>query len=593
MRLLVLIPLLLFCFDAYAQSNQCLKSELGYDCKSQATDFMAVHWSLGPISGDIKAAEGEIAIALVGQTMGWVGIGFPDKFGSMAPADIALGWVDSGETILTSYHPTGQSISKDDVDDSVKLSNIKGKQANGVTTIQFVRRLDEGKNPIKLQPDFPVNVAIGDSDALVYHGTTRDSLKIDFGASLGESAAPTSSPAEEASPPSELSIEPSTEPESQRMKNKGSGPAELENKCGPLSGSNFTCTIVAGDVTIKWAFVPDESTSTPFESGEVRMAISAATEGWVGVSFAEIAGSMDPANVLLGWISGNTVTANVYEINSPSISENEISENFSLRDLAGSQVDGITTVSFVFDTKDVTFPVDFTQNVDMNWAVGANDALAYHGSRRGSFAMSFLSGNSIAISQDLGDYKVHGSFMIVAWIGLAPLGVLIARNKDSFRFKVFGKEIWFIFHACIQALALLCMIIGLIIASIEFDDPASEEGKRHRRVGIAIIVIGLVQGVIPIFRPHPDSPFRYIFNYIHWYLGRGAVVLGISTVFLGIKAFDLINDDNVDNWWITCVAILAVYFVIAAIGEIFVTKRRTEESIRKMAVQVATTDDVA
>jgi len=153
---------------------------------------------------------------------------------------------------------------------------------------------------------------------------------------------------------------------------------------------------------------------------------------------------------------------------------------------------------------------------------------------------------------------------------------LIARNKHLL--EGLGEGVWFQTHRVIQVLALCFMVAGAIIAAAEFEDPESDEGKRHRKIGISIIVVGIVQGLIPFLRPHTGTPHRYLFNYVHWWLGRSAVVMGIATVFLGINAFDLFEEDNVDKWWISCVVILGVYFLFAAIGELTIAHKRNEEA---------------
>lgn len=91
------------------------------DCGMQFSSFHRVHWTVGGMANDgtgnrrrlLQAGlpepspgEGEIAFALEGDTDGWVGFSFPDIEGSMSPADVVLGFVDSdGVADVNPYRP--------------------------------------------------------------------------------------------------------------------------------------------------------------------------------------------------------------------------------------------------------------------------------------------------------------------------------------------------------------------------------------------------------------------------------------------------------------------------------------------------------
>jgi hypothetical protein len=141
------------------------------------------------------------------------------------------------------------------------------------------------------------------------------------------------------------------------------------------------------------------------------------------------------------------------------------------------------------------------------------------------FAVNFVSGGAAVAGAGYNYVKAHGGLMITAWTWMIPFGILMAR---------FGKglgPIWFQVHRAVQSCALLMVIIGLIIAVEELNATDST----HRELGIATIVMGLSQPVIALFRPHPGTPKRFIFNYIHWSIGYCAVACGIATCFLGVK----------------------------------------------------------
>ncbi|VVC86910.1 unnamed protein product [Leptidea sinapis] len=119
--------------------------------------------------------------------------------------------------------------------------------------------------------------------------------------------------------------------------------------------------------------------------------------------------------------------------------------------------------------------------------------------------------------------KLHGSFMIAAWIGTASLGILLARYfRKTWVGKTFGgKDIWF--------------------ANTDGGDVATDRGRVHpdssgggrldwywrqpsRDYG------DCYSGAY--FRPHPGTNKRPIFNWAHWLLGNSAHILGTSTFSL-------------------------------------------------------------
>ena len=391
-----LFCLLLSCCAVFGQEGECEESELGYACKKQMTDYYALHWSLGPTTKGAEAEEGEIAIAMVAATEGWVGFAFAEEPGQMAPADFVIGYVDGEDVVVTPYRSEIQSITEDNEDDTVMLASIEGMEEvvdeSTFTTIKFVRSLTEGTTEIVLDEEIPVNIATGAADVLGYHGpVTRMATTVML--SLADDGTEKTGPAPEPAPAVE---EPAAEPVAE-------GPESVEDDGAPCTPStlDYACMMDAGLVTVHWTAGPfDGEGSVPeLSEGEIAMAISAETTGYVAVSFAEEAGEMTPADVILGWVDDEGVTINAYDISVQSISDADQSDEIGLTPGEGTEEDGITTIAFVLDGT-FTFPVDLTETVNMNWAIGEGDELAYHGTdNRGSFTINFSAGETPAIGE--------------------------------------------------------------------------------------------------------------------------------------------------------------------------------------------------
>ena len=112
--------------------------------------------------------EGNLVyIALIGKTAGWVAIGFGAS--DMKGADIVIGWVSGGKTyVLDSYSTgkTGPHRPDTILGGSDDIIEYAGSEVNGITTIEFVRKLVTGDpydKPIRIGTN-TVIWAVGDSD---------------------------------------------------------------------------------------------------------------------------------------------------------------------------------------------------------------------------------------------------------------------------------------------------------------------------------------------------------------------------------------------------------------------------------------------
>lgn len=88
-----------------------------------------------------------------------------------------------------------------------------------------------------------------------------------------------------------------------------------------------------------------------------------------------------------------------------------------------------------------------------------------------------------------------------------------------------------------NVLGLLLATAGFIIALVKFE---SDHELRHRQLGIAVMVLGWLQPLNGIFRPHvihADSSktqvlLRTLWQHFHWIVGRAAIVCAAWCVTL-------------------------------------------------------------
>lgn len=157
--LLALVVVLSGCIGGTSETQTGTSEQL-----SESTSTMPLgEWKADGILGEneygheLSLAGGKLTIywrndatylymALKGQTTGWVSIGF-EPSQAMKDADMVFGWVENGEVkIVDAYstdtygpHPPDESLGG-----SSDILEYAGKEENGVTIIEFKRKLDTG-----------------------------------------------------------------------------------------------------------------------------------------------------------------------------------------------------------------------------------------------------------------------------------------------------------------------------------------------------------------------------------------------------------------------------------------------------------------
>ncbi|UJR12011.1 hypothetical protein I4U23_016189 [Adineta vaga] len=139
----------------------------------------------------------------------------------------------------------------------------------------------------------------------------------------------------------------------------------------------------------------------------------------------------------------------------------------------------------------------------------------------------------------------HGTVMLITWMVFASTGILFARYGRLLRIgskrKILGEFVWFQAHRLTLSVAAFSTLLGffLVLAQaggrwVSLDDDGPYV-VAHSILGIIIVGFALIQIWMALFRCHPTSHFRFIFNWIHRTVGLLAFVLSIPTIFLIIS----------------------------------------------------------
>ncbi|KAG5674314.1 hypothetical protein PVAND_004291 [Polypedilum vanderplanki] len=128
---------------------------------------------------------------------------------------------------------------------------------------------------------------------------------------------------------------------------------------------------------------------------------------------------------------------------------------------------------------------------------------------------------------------IHGSFMIVAWIGLTSIGIVMARHfKSSWQNKkTCGKDIWFTYHVICMCMTWALTLAGFIII---FIDTGEFHTSVHSILGCFVLALSFIQPIGAIFRPGPKDNSRPLFNWMHKAFGNITHLLAIITIFYAV-----------------------------------------------------------
>lgn len=175
--------------------------------------------------------------------------------------------------------------------------------------------------------------------------------------------------------------------------------------------------------------------------------------------------------------------------------------------------------------------------------------------------------------------KAHGIIMVFTWIVLVSTGILVARyfKRSWSNRKICGKAVWFAIHRTIMtSVALLTLISFVFILVYKKGQWISDKNPRefaHSIVGILVICFAIIQPFMALFRCNPNDHYRFIFNYLHAFIGFSAFILSLAAIFLAM--FFTQFHFRVNNEWAILVAWscwISIVFVIFESIEIYFRK---------------------
>mmetsp|Transcript_1447 Transcript_1447/g.1728 ORF Transcript_1447/g.1728 Transcript_1447/m.1728 type:complete len:351 (+) Transcript_1447:286-1338(+) len=144
-----------------------------------------------------------------------------------------------------------------------------------------------------------------------------------------------------------------------------------------------------------------------------------------------------------------------------------------------------------------------------------------------------LAGDSLEFGGNIDLYKLHAALMIIAWVILAPFGILLVIIRKR-------KPGWFPIHRNVMFGVSFLTVIGFIVILKQLG--IDQLGKNnHTKAGLVTTLLALVQPISGILRVHVDgeskSRKRLAWEFQHQWTGRLAMFTGTLAIITGIEIY--------------------------------------------------------
>ncbi|XP_036939226.1 putative ferric-chelate reductase 1 isoform X1 [Acanthopagrus latus] len=137
--------------------------------------------------------------------------------------------------------------------------------------------------------------------------------------------------------------------------------------------------------------------------------------------------------------------------------------------------------------------------------------------------------------------KMHGALMLVAWMLTGSVGTFIASfyKSDWPNHSLLGQKIWFQVHRGLMVLTVTLTVVGFCLPFF-YRKGWSKHAGVHPYLGCCVLALSLIQPIMAVIRPSPDSSRRYIFNWAHWGVGSVTEIIAVAAMFLGTSQSSLL-----------------------------------------------------
>lgn len=172
--------------------------------------------------------------------------------------------------------------------------------------------------------------------------------------------------------------------------------------------------------------------------------------------------------------------------------------------------------------------------------------------------------------------NIHGTVMILAWMGFGCPGILFAHYGRVLRFgnkrQLLGKSIWFQIHRFYLTVSSVFILMGFFFISVNgygqwmtSNDVVSKHIVAHSIIGTIVVCCVFLQILLALYRCHPNSHFRFLFNWSHRIVGGFAFFLALTNIFIMtfvLSTYQIILITTISVWTIFNVITVICFEII-------------------------------
>ncbi|CAL4140771.1 unnamed protein product, partial [Meganyctiphanes norvegica] len=209
-------------------------------------------------------------------------------------------------------------------------------------------------------------------------------------------------------------------------------------------------------------------------------------------------------------------------------------------------VDGRVYCSFIRDVETEILGDVFNLDTDKynlmvaTGGVSSGTTISYHTSKTVSVGAQISLGDFSPVEgKDELFRTLHACFMIGAWVFAASIGILLARyfKQTWLRSSCCKIDQWFHWHRLFMGLTWLLTMagFGFIVWYLQGISEIPPGDNPHVVLGFISTGLCFIQPFMALCRCSPGNRRRPIFNWLHWFVGNSAQIVGITAIFFGLQ----------------------------------------------------------
>ncbi|XP_073144219.1 cytochrome b561 and DOMON domain-containing protein At3g07570-like [Henckelia pumila] len=316
------------------------------------------------------------------------------------------------------------------------------------------------------------------------------------------------------------------------------------------SDQNFVLRYVQASANV-WSFVlsapnPNSYVAMAF-SPDGKMVRSSAVVGWVAAD-----STLNMRRYYLGGQSPDAVTL-------VDSSDNRLQVSNSSIQLGGNQM---IYMAFQVTSDKPTSHLLYSFGPPGRLPAAPSYALVEH-QQRIATSLNYATGQfATETTPEASLRRSHGILNMLGWGILMPIGVMVARYMRQW------DPIWFYSHVAIQSTGFVLGVIGIICGFV-LQNRLKTPVKKHKGIGVFILVLGCLQVIAFLARPDKTSKVRKYWNWYHFIVGRVLIFAAAVNVFYGIHLAKAGA-----GWNAGFASVLVIFFIITLILELRACMRK-------------------